>query len=348
MRKIAVGSLCLCALALATSVARAEGVDDPVRAQALFDQAVELARGGDYPGACDKLEQSRSLHDGLGTRFHLAGCWQKLGRTASAYALFEQVADEAHDLGQSEREELARARLEALLPKLSRLRIDVPKVSPHTEVRRDAELVPESDWGKPLPVDRGSHRIEVTAADKAPWSTKVDVTEPATIVAVQVPALDEAAKATKAEPAVVPAEKPKASRPPLAVHAVAAPPVASGPSRTFAIVVGGVGLAALGAGILEGAQYLHSNREAKNLCPSGFNCTSDEIQQHAQSVSDAKTARTWAYVGVGVGAAAVVAGSYLFFSASSSPAPKQQRAMALRVAPLVGGGTWGGALHGSF
>ncbi|HTQ04032.1 MAG TPA: hypothetical protein VMI54_09250 [Polyangiaceae bacterium] len=325
-------------------------VDDPVRAKALSDEAVELANNGDFPAACAKLEQSLAAHHGLGTEFHLAGCWAKIGRTASAYALFEEVATQAHELGQNEREDLARQRMDALVPKLSRIRVDVVSPAPHIEVRRDDVLVPESAWGQPLPVDRGSHEIRVTADGKAPWSTKVDVTDPATIIAVQVPALTDAPKEAPPPPVVpvTPAPAPA----PLKLQPLPAPPETpadGGTERTLAIIVGSVGVAALAGGIVEGAQYLDSNREAKGICPSGVNCTEDEISRHGKAVDEARNERTWSYVGVGLGSVAVVGAAYLFFTAPHPPPGDRQRATAIGVAPWADGrGTWGGALHGSF
>lgn len=324
-------------------------IDDPVRAKVLFDDAVELGNAGRFAEACQKLEESRKLHDGLGTAFHLAGCWVKIGRTASAYALFGEIAKRAEDSGQKERAELSRSRMEALAPKLSRVRIDVASRAGNPEVYRDDVPVPESDWGKPVAVDRGQHEIRATADGKAPWSAKVDVSEAATIYALSIPPLGTAMSpkspvvaTVAAEPPVRPAPEPKPLPPP-------APDRGSGHTqRTIAVVVGGVGVAALAVGILEGAQYLDKNQEAKGICPSNQNCTEDEIQAHQEAVDAARTARTWAYVGVGVGAAALGTATYLFFSAPRGAGP-EQRATAFRVEPLVDGrGTWGGALRGSF
>jgi hypothetical protein len=343
----AVAGFCLILLSLAgVRAARAED-RDATQAKILFDDALELASDGNFKAACRKLERSLALHDGLGTSYHLAGCWQKLGRTASAYALFEKVATRAHELGQDERESVARERMEALLPKLSRLRIDLPSApAPRTSVQRDGETVAEGDWSKPVAVDRGVHEIRVTADGKEPWSAKISVTEPATVIAVQVPELADAKKseATKVVAARAPTPVPKRS--PAPVPAPEEP--RGGPSRTVAIVIGGVGAAALAGGLLEGAQYVDANGDAKNVCPSGVNCTGDEIATHDEAVERARTARNWAYVGLGVGSVALAVGSYLFFTAPREPA-KNQRASALNLEPLIDGhGSWGGALRGRF
>ncbi len=347
MRRVVAG-FCLVLLSLGAGATEARaGGETTTDAQALFDDAVELASKGNFEEACRKLEKSLALHDGLGTSYHLAGCWQKIGRTASAYALFEKVANRAHERGEDERETVARGRMEALLPKLSRLRIDLPSpIAPRTAVQRDGETVAEGDWGKPVAVDRGLHEIRVTADGKEPWSTKISVTEPSTIIAVQVPELADAKKSATPKAVTISAPKPAPKPRREAVPTPEEP--RRGPSRTVAIIVGGVGAAALAGGLLEGAQYLDANGDAKNVCPSGVNCTGEEITTHDEALEKARTARTWAYVGIGVGTAALAVGTYLFFAAPRGPA-KSQRASALNLEPLVDGhGTWGGALRGRF
>jgi hypothetical protein len=172
------------------------------------------------------------------------------------------------------------------------------------------------------------------------------VTEPSLIIAVQIPELADAQRAEAAKVVAAPAPEPAAKELPPATPAAEEP--SGGPSRTVAIVIGGIGAAALAGGLLEGAQYLDANGDAKNVCPSGVNCTDEEIATHREAVEKARTARTWAYVGIGVGTAALAVGTYLFFSAPRAPA-KNERASALGLEPLVDGqGTWGGVLRGRF
>src|ERR1017187_9987356 len=105
-------------LLLASTAARA---GDPAAAQALFDEAKQLMAQGRYIEACPKLEESQKNDAGLGTQFHLADCWQHLGRTASAWALFREVQSGARALGQTGRERVARDRALALEPWLSKI-----------------------------------------------------------------------------------------------------------------------------------------------------------------------------------------------------------------------------------
>lgn len=100
----------LCAFAAS---ARAE--DHPVaRAKALFLEGRALARDGNFADACPKFDESARLDPGIGTQFNLADCWEHTGKRDRARELFLDVASRAHDLGQLDREEAARARAAAL------------------------------------------------------------------------------------------------------------------------------------------------------------------------------------------------------------------------------------------
>ena len=86
---------CLCAAGLAsvTSDARAQArPEDRAAAESLFSDARRLMQAGDYEQACPKLEASRRLEPGLGTTLNLGDCYEKLGRTASAWGEFRGAA----------------------------------------------------------------------------------------------------------------------------------------------------------------------------------------------------------------------------------------------------------------
>src|SRR5258708_17552643 len=88
--------------------------DDRATAQALFDQAKQLATSGKYADACPKFEESERLDPGIGTQFQLASCYEHVGRIASAWTLFLDVASAARGMKQPEREKVARERAAAL------------------------------------------------------------------------------------------------------------------------------------------------------------------------------------------------------------------------------------------
>ncbi len=131
---------------------------------------------GDYAQACGKFEESQRLDPGLGTLFHFADCEERLGKTATAWAAFLDVASEARAHGEADREAVARARAATLAPALARLTIDPgpSKDAPSFVVTRDGSPVSAAGWGVPIPVDPGTHAIAVHARNKRSWTLTVE------------------------------------------------------------------------------------------------------------------------------------------------------------------------------
>src|SRR5690349_20750961 len=91
--------------------ARAEEAATPMApARQAFMEGRKLAQAGDYAAACPKFEESLRLEVGVGPQFNLADCWEHIGRTASARALFLGAAASAKAVGQADREQVLRER----------------------------------------------------------------------------------------------------------------------------------------------------------------------------------------------------------------------------------------------
>jgi hypothetical protein len=203
-------------------------------------------------------------------------------------------------------------------------------------------------WGVPLPVDPGSIVVEASAPGYAPRRGEVKaIGEGKTITfkvpalskkgsAVAAPAVEESAPAEEepAEDKVSDAESPAASE--------AAPEQASPQGRSpWPYVLGGVGLAAAGAGTYFAFAYKQADDDARALCQNDV-CTSQEFADWELATDDARLNRTLAYVGWGVGGAAL-AGAVIWFIADTPQAES-----AVHITPLVGSKSWGLGAHGRF
>jgi hypothetical protein len=139
------------ALLCTTSVRADVSPADKAAAEALFDRGLTLLRSGKYAEACTRLEESQAIDRGIGTMLYLADCYEKLGRTASAWAMFREASSLAAAAGQAERADAGKRRAAQLEPRLSTLNVQVPSESrvPGLEVLHDGRSVPEGIWASP-------------------------------------------------------------------------------------------------------------------------------------------------------------------------------------------------------
>ena len=313
---------------------------DAAAARALFDDARKLAASGSYPAACPKFEESYKLDPGMGTLFNLADCWEHLGKTASAWVRFREVADAASRAGQADREKIARNRAAALEPKLSRLVVQV-KAANGVDVTKDGAPFGSAQWDTPIPVDPGAHTLEAKAPLKMPWSRTVDVPANGTTITIVVPALDPAPPSAEAKTSTAGA---------AAVTAGGSAPAAdtgapgSGSSwngqKTAAVVLGAVAVAGGVFTVLKIVDYNEKVTDANNTCP---NACHEPFNSEAKAIlDDARSARTQAIVAGVIGGASLIGGAALWFTASSSTSSSAR----LRWEPLVGAHVQGIGLSG--
>ena len=144
----------------------------------------------DYARACPMLAQSQRLDPGIGTQFNLADCYEHVGKTASAWALFLEVESETKANGETARASAAHSRAEALAPKLSHVVIAVPTTHARgLVVKKDGAVVGAMQWGIALPIDPGPHTIRVSAPGRKPWESTLVVLPDGLTVALPIPDL---------------------------------------------------------------------------------------------------------------------------------------------------------------
>ncbi|MFO0565202.1 MAG: hypothetical protein U0263_06045 [Polyangiaceae bacterium] len=204
----------------------AQSPADGASAQVLFDRAKERMAVKDFAEACPLLEESQRLDPGVGTLFQLAVCYEGLGKFASAWTRFKDVASESRAQGQTARADHATARARALEPKLSYLSVDVPEDSrlPGLVVRRSGVEVGRAAWGTAMPVDPGEVELSASAPGYLEWKTRVKPRAGSVPLRVSIPRLlaesdghiGAAPAATGSAPdRATPARAPAATRSPL-------------------------------------------------------------------------------------------------------------------------------------
>ncbi len=303
--------------------------EDQAAALTLFKEGRALMASGQYAEACPKFAGSQKLDPGVGTVLNLAYCYERLGRTASAWSAYGTAAVAAHDKGQTERETIARTHAAELERSLVRVTIAVTASTsiPETDsadgavdVKLDGASIPKNLWGTAMAVDPGHHEVRAAAAGRMPWSSSfdADTAHPATTVTVPVLAIESA-------PPVPP--------PPAA--ASVAPPSARDPQpwRTASFVAGGVGIVALGVGaaFALAAKSQFDDSQSPDECQAGrCNPAGQAAQSRAFTNADVATAA------MSAGAVALAGAAILWFAAPRNVSQTR----GVRVEPAVGKDTW--------
>lgn len=295
---------------LAGGVLRAN--DGQVAAETLFLEARKLMGQGQYADACPKLEQSQKLDPAVGTMLYLAECYERAGRSASAWVTFREAHSAALRANQPDRAKAALERAIAIEPRLTRLTIVVPppvRVAGLVVVRDGAEVV-DGLWGTAVPVDPGVHKIEVTAPGHAPLRVTIEPRSGSETFVV-----------TPLAPLVAPA--PSASAPSPASSAPIAPVTAASgraeaprSGRSLGLVIGGAGAAAIVGGFAFGYAAKSKWDSTRDECDADNACSQAGLDGRKAARSRAAVATVLGVVGlVGVGV-----GGALYLRAETGPA----------------------------
>jgi hypothetical protein len=280
-------------VAMVSPVASAEPRDpsslprDPATAEALFRQGRQALEAKNYREACPKFAESQRLEPAAGTLMNLATCEEKVGKLASAWQHWKEAIDALPP--NDDRISFARSRVNDLEKKLPRLRVNL--IGGAGKVFRDEiELGPASQ-GAMLPVDPGPHVVTVQLEGRLPEKVTVDVAEgEEKQIDVHPGPIDPHANDSRAQLTAKP-------RP-----------------RTLGWVVGGIGVAGVGAAAVSGLMLVNQRSKVETLCPDK-SCTT---QEGVDAAAMGKTLLVVNTAGWIVGAVGLGLGAYLVLSPSSS------------------------------
>jgi hypothetical protein len=338
--------LAFVALALTSRPAPAQTKDDLARADALFNAAKALTDAGDYQDACAKFAESKRLAPGLGVTLYLADCYERTGRTASAWTEFRSAEGQARQRN-DKRADVARGRAQTLEAKLNRVTITVAPSVPLSglQVLRDGLPVEREELGVAVPVDPGDHTVVVSAPGHAARTFNAHVGPEGQTATVSVDSLgpstapEPAATAAPPPPAAVSSAAGPSSPAPAGPTAASSPetatPAPEDPGKTRKLIGLGVGAAGV-VGIVVGGIF-GAIAENKLTQSNSSHCDSTD---HCDPTGlglrkDAGNAATLSTIAFAAGGVLVAGGVVLYVTAPRAPTAS---AVVVAPAPLVGGG----------
>jgi hypothetical protein len=347
----------LAAIALALVVASPSGAlaqskDDIARADALFNAAKALTDAGQYADACAKFAESKRLAPGLGVTLYLADCYERIGRTASAWTEFrsaEGLARQRND----KRADVARGRAQALEAKLDRLTITIAPTVPQAglQLLRDGIPVAQEELGLPVPVDPGEHAVVVSSPGHKPKTFMAKVGPESQSATVHIDSIEETAPApsavvTSTPPPAAPAgSAPASTRAPTSTPSPESMPPSgsSDPAATrrwIGLGLGGLGIVGVGVGAVFGIVAKSKLDQSNNgPCDATDHCSDAGLSLR----KDAQGAATASNIGCVAGGVLLAAGVVLYVTAPRGPT---STGVVVAPAPVAGGG--GALLRATF
>ncbi|HEY2409080.1 MAG TPA: hypothetical protein VGI10_23910 [Polyangiaceae bacterium] len=318
-------SICwLIAALLGASLAHAEEVDDATKtaARALGTAGVDALQAGDVAGASTKLEQAYRILQIPSLGLWSARALVKRGMLVEAAERYSAVIASGTTAGdadvQLQAQKEAKQELAALRPRIPML---VSKLvgadAADVAILVDGKKLDPSRVGTPQPVNPGTHTVVGTrGSERVVVSSTVPESQSETVELRFAGAAAQGGAASTTPP-----------------PAPAMDMASGGHSSTTAFVVGGAGIAVLGAGAVFAAFTKQEDNRAAALCTLGLfhnQCGSaSEKQSFQDHTSRAKTWAALSYVGFGVGVAALATGTVLLVTGKSTQT-------GLLVAPVVG------------
>lgn len=135
----------------------ADAQDAKARAQQLFQEGVEAMDKGDTATGCAKLRESLGLFAVSNTLFLVAECDQQEGKPIAALGHLQRglALLDATD----ERMPMIKERIEALKPKVPRLRVVIPEGQTSTTVLIDGQEIEPKALETPLQLEGGKHTL---------------------------------------------------------------------------------------------------------------------------------------------------------------------------------------------
>ena len=320
-------------------------------AETLFREGKMLLEQGKFDEACPKLAESQRIDPAGGTLLTLAICYEAAGKTASAWAVYNEALAVAEKQGRADRVKRSKEAILALEKRLSYLTVKVvPEVSglEGLEIERDEKSLTKVAFGVAVPIDPGKHTVVAKAPGWKPAVIAIEVGASGDRKVVEIPPLEKEAPPPDPGPSVKEPPPPPA---PTGSVVVAPPPrgrdegseQGSG-QRSMGVGLASVGVASVVVGSIVGFRAKSLHDDAVERCP-GSPCPDAE---GVRLNEDAQTNALISNITFGAGLALVGAGVVVYLIAprakadASASTSSGAAARLTHIRPVVGAG--GGAL----
>lgn len=319
---------CVIAAIAWTPIARAQS--NKVAAEALFEEGRKLVAQNPAQ-ACPKFAESQRLDPSPSTLLNLGSCYERIGKTASAWATYREAASMANALNRQPMVAIAQRHAASVEPDLARLVLTPSAPSEGLEIKRDGQVVGRGEWDVAVPVDPGVLTIEAVAPGKKKWTATIEVAERGKTVSFTIPPLEDGPPEAQ-PPTTTSAEMPAGGQ--VAYDTATPPHHRVQWHKPAALVAGGIGIAGLVVGTVFVLQAKSKYDDSLANCPASSNVCSPQGVSQRDDARSAGNIATAAYV---FGGASLVTGVVLWVLAPRSEKPRTNAGVNLL--PGLGGVT---------
>jgi hypothetical protein len=142
-------------------------------AEDLYRQGQALLESGKVDEACTRFSQSYDMDAVAPTLFALASCHDKAGKVASAWSEYRRFLQSGDK--DSTRVKTAQERADALQTKLPRVSMRMSDEPTDLTVRLDGATIRLDAYKTPLPIDPGSHVLQLSAPGHRDREQRFDI-----------------------------------------------------------------------------------------------------------------------------------------------------------------------------
>jgi hypothetical protein len=225
-------------LVLSAAVSRAGPIaGDAQRAERLFNEGRMAMAEESFDVACAAFAESQKLDPAAGTLVNWGACLEAQGKLASALDAYRASVASTEPGTDPERQRFVEERIAQLEPRLCHVAVAISASAPAgILVKLDDKALDASHLNAPTPVDRGLHRVEISAPGFRSWSEAFTLDADGSNRVIEVPALER-----------------ESSLPPTPAASTPAPPQPAAPTRTTSTTALVVELAVTGGVAAAGA-----------------------------------------------------------------------------------------------